>query len=77
MKLFKNSNDPDYPGEKTVTTKDLMVCIWVCLLIGSGITSVYSLIWTAWHTFQNAMTLLVTSCIFLALTVAFFPEDDK
>ena len=78
MKLFKNSGDPDYPNEKTVTTKDLMVCIWICLLIGSALVSVYSLIWTAWPAFRTAMTVLVTAGLFLGLTVAFFPEDtDK
>ena len=75
MKLFKNNNDPDYPGEKIVNLKDVMIAVWLCLIIGSGIVAVYTLIWAAWPAFRTAMTVLVTACIFLILTVAFFPED--
>ena len=78
MKLFKNSNDPDYPGEKQATTKDIFVCLWIFFITVSGLAAVYSLIWAAWHTFQLSMTLLVTAGIFLVLTIAFYPdEDDK
>ena len=77
MKLFKNSNDPDYPGEKQVNLKDVMLAVWLFFIIVSGLVAVYTLIWAAWPAFRTAMTVLVTACIFLALTVAFFPEEDK
>jgi len=75
MKLFKNSNDPDYPGEKQVNLKDVMLAVWLFFIIVSGLVAVYTLIWAAWPAFRTAMTVLVTACIFLILTVAFFPED--
>ena len=77
MKLFKNSNDPDYPGEKQVNLKDVMLAVWLFFIIVSGLVAVYTLIWAAWPAFRTAMTVLVTACIFLAMTVAFFPEDEK
>ena len=77
MKLFKNSNDPDYPGEKQVNLKDVMLAVWLFFIIVSGLVAVYTLIWAAWPAFRTAMTVLVTACIFLAMTVAFFPEEDK
>ena len=77
MKLFKNSNDPDYPGEKQVNLKDVMLAVWLFFIIVSGLVAVYTLIWAAWPAFRTAMTVLVTACIFLILTVAFFPEDEK
>ena len=77
MKLFKNSNDPDYPGEKQVNLKDVMLAVWLFFIIVSGLVAVYTLIWAAWPAFRTAMTVLVTACIFIAMTVAFFPEDDK
>ena len=77
MKLFKNSNDPDYPGEKQVNLKDVMLAVWLFFIIVSGIVAVYTLIWAAWPAFRTAMTVLVTACIFLAMTLAFFPDTDK
>lgn len=77
MKLFKNSNDPDYPGEKQVNLKDVMLAVWLFFIIVSGLVAVYTLIWAAWPAFRTAMTVLVTACIFIAMTVAFFPEEDK
>ena len=77
MKLFKNSNDPDYPGEKQVNLKDVMLAVWLFFIIVSGLVAVYTLIWAAWPAFRTAMTVLVTACIFIAMTVAFFPEDEK
>ena len=77
MKLFKNSNDPDYPGEKQVNLKDVMLAVWLFFIIVSGLVAVYTLIWAAWPAFRTAMTVLVTACIFLAMTVAFFPDTDK
>ena len=77
MKLFKNSNDPDYPGEKQVNLKDVMLAVWLFFIIVSGLVAVYTLIWAAWPAFRTAMTVLVTACIFLAMTLAFFPDTDK
>lgn len=77
MKLFKNSNDPDYPGEKQVNLKDVMLAVWLFFIIVSGLVAVYTLIWAAWPAFRTAMTVLVTACIFIAMTVAFFPDTDK
>ena len=77
MKLFKNSGDPDYPNEKQVNLKDVMLAVWLFFIIVSGLVAVYTLIWAAWPAFRTAMTVLVTACIFLAMTVAFFPEEDK
>ena len=77
MKLFKNSNDPDYPGEKQVNLKDVMLAVWLFFIIVSGLVAVYTLIWAAWPAFRTAMTVLVTACIFIAMAVAFFPDTDK
>ena len=74
---MNNSNDPDYPGEKQVNLKDVMLAVWLFFIIVSGLVAVYTLIWAAWPAFRTAMTVLVTACIFLAMTVAFFPEEDK
>ena len=54
-----------------------MLAVWLFFIIVSGLVAVYTLIWAAWPAFRTAMTVLVTACIFLAMTVAFFPEEDK
>ena len=78
MKLFKNSNDPNYPGEKIVNIKDTLIAAWLVFVIISGLVAVYTLIWAVWPVFRTACTVLVTACIFLVLTIAFIPEDiDK
>ena len=76
MKLFKNSNDPNYPGEKIVNIKDTLIAAWLVFVIISGLIAMYALIWAAWPVFRSAMTVLVTSGLFLGLTVAFFPDGE-
>ena len=73
---MKNSNDPRFPGEKEVNTKDIFVWLWIGFVIVSGLIAMYALIWAAWPVFRSAMTVLVTSGLFLGLTVAFFPDGE-
>jgi len=75
MKLFRNSNDPDYPGEKQVNLKDVLLAVWLFFFIVSALVAVYSLIWSAWPLFRVACTSLVTTILFMSLTIEVFPED--
>jgi hypothetical protein len=72
MKLFKN-----LAGERILTVKDVLLGVWLFIIIVCCLVAVYALIWAAWTVLRTAMTVLVTACIFLSLTVSFFPEEDK
>ena len=75
MKLLKNSNDPDFPGEKIIGLKDALVFAGLVILTLSGVVAVYTLIWAQWLVFRISVTVLVTAAMFVVVTLAYFPED--
>lgn len=75
MFRFKSSNDPDYPGEKIVGAKDVVLLLAIVLSILSGIVSVYALIWAAWTVFRVAATILVT-VVLAAVAFILIPKKE-
>lgn len=75
--IFKSTNDPDNPGEKYIGLKDALVFAGLVFLILSGVVAVYTLIWTQWMAFRISVTVLVTAVMFVAVVMAYFPEDKE
>ena len=73
--IFKSTNDPENPGEKFIGLKDALVFAGIVFFILSGVVAVYTLIWTQWMAFRIAVTVLVTAVMFVAVVMAYFPED--
>ena len=75
--IFKSTNDPDNPGEKFIGLKDALVFAGIVFFIISGVVAVYTLIWTQWMAFRIAVTVFVTAAMFVAVVMAYFPEDKE
>ena len=70
---MKNTNDPNFPGEKEVHTSDVLLIVACVNAIVPTIVGIYSLIWSDWETLRTCATLAFTALLFIIGIVVIEP----
>ena len=74
---MKNTNDPNFPGEKEVNTSDVLLIVACVFAIVPTIVGIYALIWSNWETLRNCATLAFTALLIIIGIVVVEPMLKK
>jgi uncharacterized membrane protein YqjE len=74
---MKNTNDPNFPGEKEVNTSDVLLIVAGIFAIVPTIVGIYSLIWSDWDTLRVCATTAFTALLFIIGIVLVEPMFKK